>query len=107
VFAELFTGLKITYKSQFIKGWTFVTNWKLDLGAGDVLQQSKLIIIRKFSNFLVQRDSDKSHLPEIDKRKLYFQRKKRKIQMNKMLREKGEKPNVSHTPIPKIFLTQI
>lgn len=41
VFAELFTGLKITYKSQFIKGWAFVTNWKLDLGAGDVLQQSK------------------------------------------------------------------
>ena len=41
VFAEQFTGLKITYKSQFIKGWTFVTNWKLDLGAGDVLQQSK------------------------------------------------------------------
>lgn len=51
VFAELFTGLKITYKSQFIKGWTFVTNWKLDLGAGDVLQQSKFLTAVNVFNF--------------------------------------------------------
>jgi hypothetical protein len=44
---------------------------------------------------LVQRDSDKSQLPELDKRKLYFQKKKLKMQKNKLLRDKGEKPNVS------------
>lgn len=49
IFSELFTGLKIAHKSQFIPGWRFVTNWKLDLGAGDVLKQSILIEFNRYN----------------------------------------------------------
>lgn len=96
VFAELFTGLKISHKSQFVKGWTFVTNWKLDLGAGDVLQQSKAQKLTVVT-FLVQRDSEKTSLPEIGKRNFQQElRKKKEVQQaNKLLRDKGERPNVS------------
>jgi len=40
VFAELFTDMEISHHSQFVKGYYFIENWRLDLGAGDVLKQS-------------------------------------------------------------------
>jgi Protein of unknown function len=36
-FSFLFTGLKISTKSSFIEGWSFIEDWCLDLGAGNVL----------------------------------------------------------------------
>lgn len=44
IFSYLLTGLKISHKSTFITGWSFIESWKLDLGDGDVLKQSKIII---------------------------------------------------------------
>lgn len=40
-FARLFTGLEISCKSTYIKGWRFVDDWYLNLGVGNVLDQSK------------------------------------------------------------------
>lgn len=42
VFAELFTDMEISHHSEFVRGYRFIENWRLDLGAGDVLRQSTL-----------------------------------------------------------------
>lgn len=51
IFSRLFTDMEISHHSEFIKGYNFIENWKLDLGAGDVLKQSMHIVI-KFSKTL-------------------------------------------------------
>ena len=67
VFAHLFTDMEISHHSEFIKGYKFVENWRLDLGAGDVLKQSRPCL-----NELVQKDSEgnenaATNLPPIKK----------------------------------------
>lgn len=42
VFTSLFTDMEISQHSEFVKGYTFIDSWKLDLGAGDILKQSSL-----------------------------------------------------------------
>lgn len=51
VFTSLFTDMEISQHSEFVKGYTFIDSWKLDLGAGDILKQSSL-------RSLVQKDSE-------------------------------------------------
>lgn len=41
IFTQLFTDMEISRHSEFVKGYNFIDSWKLDLGAGDVLKQSK------------------------------------------------------------------
>jgi hypothetical protein len=33
--------MDISRHSEFVKGYTFIESWRLDLGAGDVLKQSR------------------------------------------------------------------
>ena len=41
IFTELFTDMEISRHSVFVKNYSFIDSWKLDLGAGDVLKQSR------------------------------------------------------------------
>lgn len=58
VFSKLFTDMEISHHSEFIKGYNFIENWKLDLGAGDVLKQSRHMINE------VQQDSQTNETAE-------------------------------------------
>jgi len=49
-FAGLFTGIAISNTSEFVKGWKFINNWCLDLGAGDVLKQSNTSKVNSISS---------------------------------------------------------
>ena len=126
VFAELFTGLKIAHKSQFIKDWKFVTDWKLDLGAGDVLKQSKLNCCRLTDSrpiwlvfvfyfffwanclflifWLVQRDSESSKLPMLQHKKA-FARRKRTVNKNRENLNVRQKIPKKRSKLPFISLS--
>lgn len=74
VFAELFTDMEISYHSQFVKGYYFIENWRLDLGAGDVLKQSnhRLRAVQKDS----ENNESEHQLPQIKKPRVQPLKKK-------------------------------
>lgn len=49
--------MEISQHSEFVKGYSFIDSWKLDLGAGDILKQSKCCS-------QVQKDSESNENPK-------------------------------------------